>query len=207
MPRALLVLAVLATRGVSGAFNQTAANAIDGWFDAERSVDVLLRGLKDLSIHGALVEVGVYHGKSFVHMAKHLEPGVLEPGVALDAFSRQEESHDHTYNHRSRAGLPARDLVMQNVVAHVPPALLPLISVQQASSLEMTAEDVLNRTYLRPVAFFSVDACHTFHCTLNDLELARRVSPHHHGNQLRIIHHDDELIHTVRVGMASPHCQ
>jgi hypothetical protein len=39
--------------------------------------------------------------------------------------------------------------------------------------LDSTSHQVLNHTGNRPAIMFSVDACHTFHCTLNDLNLAK----------------------------------
>ena len=39
--------------------------------------------------------------------------------------------------------------------------------------MDSTSHQVLNYTGNRPAIMFSVDACHTFHCTLNDLNLAK----------------------------------
>mmetsp|Transcript_33292 Transcript_33292/g.111102 ORF Transcript_33292/g.111102 Transcript_33292/m.111102 type:complete len:270 (-) Transcript_33292:99-908(-) len=141
---------------------------VQGWFGAHRTVDVLFATLVAAGVRGAIVEIGVYHGKSFIHMAKHLEAGVLEPAVALDVFAQQEKNLDG-------AGKGDYDIFTTNMNRKLDPSLLSMISVQNGSSLETTPGDVLRFTKQRPVALFSVDACHTFHCTLNDLELARET--------------------------------
>ena len=141
---------------------------VEGWFGAHRTVDVLLDAIVAVGVRGAIAEIGVFHGKSFIHMAKHLQAGILEPAVALDVFDQQEKNLD-------QAGKGDCHIFTANMNRKLEPDLLSMISVRNGSSLETTADDIRRFTKQRPVAFFSVDACHTFHCTLNDLELARET--------------------------------
>ena len=72
---------------------------VQGWFvGLGRTLDcrrALLLAITTTGVRGRIrrQEIGEFHGKSFIHMALHLDlqAGVLEPAVALDVFAEQEE--------------------------------------------------------------------------------------------------------------------
>ena len=70
---------------------------MQGWFvGLGRTLDcrrALLLVITTAGVRGRIrrQEIGEFHGKSFIHMAQHLQAGALEPAVALDVFAEQEE--------------------------------------------------------------------------------------------------------------------
>ena len=72
-----------------------------------------------------------------------------------------------------QAGAGVKEQVLQNVRQHLPTELHEQVKIVEASSLDSTSQQVLSHTGNRPAIMFSVDACHSFHCTLNDLNLAK----------------------------------
>lgn len=127
----------------------------------------LLRSMALSGLSGSFVEVGVHHGKSFVDTLKFVRPGFLEPSVALDVFDDQSKNLD-------KSGKGSYSIFMGHL--HAAKTALALgdgaVRVFQRSSLELTPGDVHNFTGGKRAILFSVDACHNYDCTLNDLHLA-----------------------------------
>jgi len=128
-------------------------------------VGYLLTVMFAAGLRGAFVEVGVHHGKSFIATLQHSRPGFLEPSVALDVFGDQTKNQDHS-------GKGSRAIFEGHLLTHASPAQGQRVRVHEGSSLELTAGDVRNYTGGAAPVLFSVDACHNYDCTLNDLHLA-----------------------------------
>ena len=140
-------------------------SAIQGWYMASEVVGYLCTVMFAAGMRGAYVEVGVHHGKSFIATLQHSRPGFLEPSVALDVFGDQTKNQDHS-------GKGSRAIFERHLLAHASPAQRQRVRVHEGSSLELTAGDVRNYTGGVAPVLFSVDACHNYDCTLNDLHLA-----------------------------------
>jgi len=143
------------------------AARISGWYTAGPVVGVLLRAMALAGLSGSFVEVGVHHGKSFVSTLQHVRPGFLEPSVALDVFDDQSKNLD-------KSGKGSYGIFATHLQAAKSALALGdgAVRVFQQSSLELTPGDVLNATGGKRAVLFSVDACHNYDCTLNDLHLA-----------------------------------
>ena len=89
---------------------------VEGWFGAQEPVDVLLSTMVNGGMEGSLIEIGVFRGKSFIHMARHMTAGQVYPSVAIDAFSMQESNLDG-------AGVGVKEIVLRNVRQHLPTEL------------------------------------------------------------------------------------
>ena len=138
---------------------------IEGWFVASQTISALLAGLAaSLKFSGgAVVEIGVHHGASFIPiMQSALTHKVYAPFVAIDIFEEQSANLD-------RSGHGNRTIFQSHLDSR---SLLDRVTVHSGSSLVLTPARLLRLTNSRRVALFSVDGCHTFECTLSDLELA-----------------------------------
>jgi hypothetical protein len=125
----------------------------------------LLRAMLLAGFSGSFVEVGVHHGKSFIATRQHARAGFLEPSVALDVFDDQSKNQD-------KSGRGNLATFKSNLAAYGRDPR-GAVRIFQRSSLELTAGDVVhNFTGGRRPILFSVDACHNYDCTLNDMHLA-----------------------------------
>lgn len=119
--------------------------------------------LDRISETGAVIEIGVHHGKSFIHL---LQSGnTSRPFIAIDVFDDQLKNLD-------KSGRGDLGLFKQNLRKHVSPQKMNDVNIMSGSSLETTQSDIMLRTNGSRVALFSVDGCHNFECTLSDLNLA-----------------------------------
>lgn len=142
---------------------------IIGWFYAADVVCYFASVLAAQQVSGAIVEVGVQHGKSFIEMVRAADPRYLTPYVAVDVFDDQEKNVDNSGNGN-------RKIFTKHVNAYASSAINPNplrnVHIIQQSSMDVNEETVLNATNGRRVAFYSVDGCHNFDCTLHDIEVA-----------------------------------
>lgn len=132
---------------------------IPGWLsrvDAE-ILRALLTYQSASGLDGAVAEIGVHHGRSFLALALGRRAG--ERGYCIDIFEDQHLNVDGSGS-GDRAAFEAnlRRFGIENVV------------VRQASSLDVRSEEILSA--VGPVRFFSIDGGHWLDIVRNDLALA-----------------------------------
>jgi len=136
---------------------------IEGWFGGQKTTALLMAKLEHHNHRGAVAEIGVHHGKSFIHL---LQQATSErPFVAIDVFENQGQNMDGS-------GRGDHAIFKGNIRRNVRPWQAKLVSIMNSSSLEVTVADIMGNTRGQRVALFSVDGCHTFDCTLTDLRTA-----------------------------------
>ena len=134
---------------------------IHGWFgrvDAE--IFHLLTACQNANaLDGAVAEIGLHHGKSFIALCLSLQPGQRAYGI--DLFDSQHLNFD-------QSGKGDRSIVEQNLAR----AGVDLSSVilDGRSSDQVSAADILRAA--GPVRFFSIDGGHWAEIVRNDLRLA-----------------------------------
>jgi predicted O-methyltransferase YrrM len=103
-------------------------------------------------LHGALVEIGVYYGKTFIGMALAAKPG--ERVLGMDLFPSD------TKHHVAKA---LRERLPADFLAEV------VLSTQDSTALSTAGWiEILKQ----PARFIHVDGDHTYRAVLNDLLLA-----------------------------------
>ncbi len=135
-------------------------NRIDGWFnriDAAMFHQILVTP----DISGAVVEVGVHHGKSFISLALANNG---KNAYAIDIFGKQDLNFD-------QSGRGDYDVFLGNLKAHGIDGAQ--VVIDSRLSTEVVPDDILNA--VGQVRFFHVDGGHTFEACLNDLKLADKV--------------------------------
>jgi hypothetical protein len=115
---------------------------------------------------GAVAEIGVHHGKSFLPLCLSLRD--QERAFCLDVFEDQHLNLD-------RSGLGDRRRLEQNLGAFDVP--LDRVVIRKASSFDIDGADVL--AAVGPVRFFSVDGGHWQEIARNDMLIAEQcLAPH-----------------------------
>lgn len=117
---------------------------------------------KRLGIAGNICEIGVYHGKLLIalaHMARD-----HETMVGIDVFEEQSLNID-----RSGDWNGDRSIIESNIARWASDRNFHLIA---STSLEVTPEKLAPYS---PFRLFSVDGCHSFIHTMNDLQLAEET--------------------------------
>jgi methyltransferase family protein len=114
-------------------------------------------------ITGAIAEIGVHHGKSFLALANAARDG--DQLYAIDVFERQDLNIDGSGAGHGRDS-DRRKVFMANVERFAPRVNLTVLAM---SSLDLRRHE---RDLLAPLRFLSIDGGHTRDVTLNDLEVA-----------------------------------
>lgn len=109
---------------------------------------------------GAVVEIGVHHGKSIRVLARLMPEASL---YAIDVFERQEANID---------GSGAGDREIFEASMRDVPGVEDRLTIDARASNEVTADDIL--TAVGPVAFFHIDGGHNLDAVKHDLELAEK---------------------------------
>jgi len=137
---------------------------VDGWLSsiAIRSTVAVGSLQKRLSIHGAVSEIGVHHGRLFILL--HLLTEAPEASVAWDLFEFQNENSDGS-------GRGDRRMLQANLARHG--CDLNRIKINAVNSMNLTAERILAECEGK-VRIFSVDGGHRAESTYNDLDIATR---------------------------------
>ena len=143
--------------------HSVAAEEVQGWFGAHKTTTLLMATLEQKQIRGAVAEIGVHHGKSFIHLLQQATS--QRAFVAIDVFQDQRKNLDGS-------GMGDYATFMRNIHQNVLPWQRKLVSTVNSSSLEVTVDDIVRYAKGQRVALFSVDGCHTFDCTLRDLYTA-----------------------------------
>jgi hypothetical protein len=137
-------------------------DTVEGWFarsDALAIAECLSLQARE-GITGAVAEIGVHHGKSFIALACAALP--TDQLYAIDVFEQQNLNLD-------RSGQGNRDRFLTNLARYAPDAR---VSVLAMSSLDLRGRE---REFLDPLRFLSIDGGHTRVVTLNDIEIADAV--------------------------------
>ena len=124
-------------------------------------ISEILQWQTKTSISGALVEIGVHHGRSFICLAMH-----RQPGERLGAFDLFEDDDMNPGVHANRSAGFFANIKKWNV-------RLEADEVHKGDSLKIDVENL--RASYRPVRFFSIDGGHRYVHVSNDLSLARAV--------------------------------
>ena len=161
--RTAAVLIIAAIGSAYAAQTETKPPIIEGWFFAGNTVAAMLDILAANGDGGAIAEIGVHHGRSVIEITVNADALLFHPVLAIDLFSNQTQNFDHS-------GRGDRAIFEEHLSRN---RLSKRVVIHDGSSLEMTAAKVLSLTGGVRVAFFSVDGCHTYGCTMMDLELAR----------------------------------
>mmetsp|Transcript_15823 Transcript_15823/g.23815 ORF Transcript_15823/g.23815 Transcript_15823/m.23815 type:complete len:266 (-) Transcript_15823:181-978(-) len=138
---------------------------VGGWYVASHTVGHLMKVMRDRGKLDTIVEIGVHHGKSFIHMANHLPDTAL--AVAIDVFDMQHLNHDHSGN-------GSLHIFTQNLKDHCTLNMSNIV-IHQGDSLAMSEKDISELLNGRRVSLFSIDGCHSYDCTRHDLALAFSV--------------------------------
>lgn len=137
-------------------------DAVEGWFSRSDALAIAhcLALQAGEGITGAVAEIGVHHGKSFIALAcAALSTDRL---YAIDVFEQQNLNLD-------RSGQGNRDKFLANVERYAPTAKPSVLAM---SSLDLRGRE---REFLEPLRFLSIDGGHTRAVTLNDLEIANTI--------------------------------
>jgi hypothetical protein len=137
------------------------ARDVQGWLAPEAAT--IVTALGETQHHGAIGEIGVYHGKLFILLDLLRRPG--ESAVAVDLFDLQHLNID-------RSGEGDRQVFEANLARHSSgPAN---VRIHSADSTTITADDLIAWAGGR-YRLFSVDGGHSAEITQNDLALASQV--------------------------------
>jgi hypothetical protein len=136
---------------------------VDGWLarsDGE-IFSTLLQAQIERGIRGAVVEIGVHHGKTFIPMALSNDG---QRCYAIDIFGRQDLNRDAS-GHGDKAAFLANLNRFGLAVDG--------ICIDERLSTSVTAADIEHK--VGKVRFFHVDGGHDVETVVNDLVLARAV--------------------------------
>lgn len=152
------------------AFDEELAHSLPGWFaEVDRKIfETILAGMQGAGDVGPIAEIGVHMGASYVHLLRSAPPG--QPVVALDVF----EDQAHNYDRSGRGSRPIFERNVRKVFQGETEKLAQMV-VQQANSIELRPQDVMSLGGGRPFKFFHIDGCHTYNCTMSDLQLGEAV--------------------------------
>lgn len=133
---------------------------IEGWFN--RIDACMFQNILTMpDIEGAVAEIGVHHGKSFIALALANNG---QRAYAIDIFGKQHLNAD-------KSGSGDYNIFLRNLRRH---GLDPqAITIDSRLSTEVAPADILDA--VGEVRFFHVDGGHTFAACHNDLELADQV--------------------------------
>ena len=122
-------------------------------------------------VRGALVEIGVFHGKSFMPLALLRQPG--ERCVAIDCFEDQSANTDRSGEGDAVAFRKNVDATMRACCDGGCDAREDWLAVLETDS-RLLADDAspLRAAAGSPVRLFSIDGCHTAEATAADLRVA-----------------------------------
>ena len=135
---------------------------VEGWID-EGALSFLMlinRYQMDRDIMGAVAEIGVHHGRSFIALSALRRPD--EYGVAVDIFENQALNPDSSgrgdyglfVSNLETFGVPDRQVILKR------------------DSLTLSGTEIIAAAHGQQVRLFSVDGSHTAKHTANDLEVA-----------------------------------
>ncbi len=135
---------------------------VDGWLGRADSeiIRTLMVAQTKSGLAGAVAEIGVHHGKSFILLAL-CNSG--NKSYAIDVFGQQDLNIDHS-------GKGDKSIFLENLadfgIDH------ENVVIDARSSSEVRPDDILNS--VGPVRMFHVDGGHHLGAILNDIDLAER---------------------------------
>ncbi len=142
-------------------------NLIDGWF-ARSDAEIFLSLLAHQSTHGhlgAIAEIGVHHGKSFIMMALANDGNKC---YAIDIFGQQKLNVD-------RSGKGDKNIFLRNLARF---EIAPdRVVIDERLSSDVTPQDIIGA--VEKISFFHVDGGHHLAAIAHDLILAEAVMTDH----------------------------
>jgi len=144
------------------------SKTVAGWLgrvDGELFVEIM-RHQRERGFSGAVAEIGVHHGRSFIALCLGLEPG--EQAYAIDIFEDQAKNLD-------RSGLGDRAQFEANLERFGIDKSRVIIDAR--GSDEVAPKDIVSK--VGAVRFFSVDGGHWREIVVNDLKLAASTLSDH----------------------------
>ncbi len=138
---------------------------VEGFFSylALKTIAKLSEIQSQNKITGAVCEIGVHHGRSFILL--HLLTNGHEKSVAYDLFEMQEQNVD-------KSGEGDKGKLLFNLNKHK--CDLSRINVILKNSLSLTPEQVLNDAN-GTIKIFSIDGGHTSEIVYHDLEIGENT--------------------------------
>lgn len=136
---------------------------IEGWLAATdfEIIKQLMVFQSEAGMQGAVVEIGVHHGKSFVALAAFSGQSKL---YAIDVFGDQEKNID-------QSGSGDRAIFIKNLQdAGIE---IDRLVIDERMSEGVSADDI--RGAVGPVKFFHIDGGHHFDAVISDIDLATKV--------------------------------
>lgn len=130
---------------------------VDGWYDAQ--FNKVLQQIDRQQQAGHIGEIGVHHGKSFVHISRLCRR--TELALAVDCFHLQQHN-------RSQSGHGSKDILLRNLRDSIQ------VRILEGDSLEFTASDYMAAVGGR-FRIFHIDGGHDFATTLHDLTQAAQT--------------------------------
>lgn len=130
---------------------------IEGWYEVR--FDEILKQINDQQDFGHIGEIGVHHGKSFVHLSSLCRRGEL--ALAVDCFDQQQ--HNQSYSGRGK-----KEAFLRNVPD------LARVKILEGNSVDFTARDYMAAVGGK-VRIFHVDGGHDAETALHDLTEASRA--------------------------------
>lgn len=134
--------------------------SIEGWLSAT-DYEIFRRVLdcqQERDVQGAIAEIGVHHGKSFVPLAAFSGASKL---YAIDVFGAQDKNID-------QSGKGDRETFLNNLKRFS--VDLSRLRIDARMSGEVTPADIRNT--VGPVRFFHIDGGHHFDAVTSDIRLA-----------------------------------
>lgn len=142
-----------------------------GWFYANKTWEILFQSFANYSITvRAVGEIGVHNGHSFVSLLANT--AVTVPAIAIDTFDKySKRNYDKSgYDHK----LIGKRLQTFRSNLEIVFSLdrLKTVVILECDSMQLSVEKLLSSTGNYSITIFSIDGCHSYECTKNDLLLA-----------------------------------
>jgi hypothetical protein len=138
---------------------------VEGWFSREAlEIIAFISNLQTSEkINGALCEIGVHHGRSFVLLSLLSQSD--EICLAIDLFENQDENIDES-------GFGNKDILLKNLKSNE--CDLNRVKIIQKNSLNLSPSELLDISKQK-FRFFSIDGSHLANTVQNDISIAESV--------------------------------
>lgn len=141
---------------------------VNGWCSPNlwQALQPIVEIQDSLGINNPVAEIGVYHGKFFFGLLE--TKGALAGNYAIDVFDAQQFNLDG-------AGRGSREIFLENAVkCGIDPVRIKILECDSMAITAAGVERILEGSL--GFSLFSVDGCHLPEHTVNDVELAMRLT-------------------------------
>jgi hypothetical protein len=143
-------------------YRKSHRKTVEGWLSETdaRIFELILKHQSDLGLTGSIAEIGLHHGKSFIHLCNFLQSS--EKAYGIDVFESQMLNLDSS-------GLGSKELLLDNLKRF--DCDMSKIILDDRSSEVVKVSEI--REAVGALRFFSIDGGHWYSIVLNDLNLAK----------------------------------